>query len=305
MFKYFINQMSMEHNKHLPYFAFNFLTEYTHDDLAIPKNLDIKLSEMLQEFSANGLLNNTLLIVFSDHGSRLTYFSFKTDLGKMEKYLPFLSIHLPDGLQNSTFQKNIAQNRNKLVTFFDLYQTLRQFSWINEDRENRRNKSTDQFRINDPYVRQHRGISLFEEVPMNRSCKAAMIPNKQCVCYESAVIDNDQFLLETNNTFLNATQMIADYVNNLARDVRKKCATFVMEKLESVKKFVIYDIIYFKFVVIMQPGDAWFEVNVKTKANDSLQVYGEVNRLSRYYKQSWCVTNSQLRNFCYCTNTIE
>jgi hypothetical protein len=39
--------------KNVPYFSLNFLTEYTHNHLAIPSGLDLKLQELIQNFENN------------------------------------------------------------------------------------------------------------------------------------------------------------------------------------------------------------------------------------------------------------
>ena len=62
-----------------------------------------------------------------DHGNRINRYSYATEMGKLERYRPFLSVTLPEKLKNSTIAKNLKYNSDKLVSFFDLYQTLRHF----------------------------------------------------------------------------------------------------------------------------------------------------------------------------------
>ena len=64
----FMDRMNTGKNKNIPYVSFNFHSEYTHDDIAVPLNMDKYLKNMLQKFETKGYFNNTLLILFSDHG---------------------------------------------------------------------------------------------------------------------------------------------------------------------------------------------------------------------------------------------
>lgn len=56
--------------KDKPKFMFTFHNEYTHDNNNGAWNADEEVYQWLQEFHAKGYLNNTLLILMSDHGSR-------------------------------------------------------------------------------------------------------------------------------------------------------------------------------------------------------------------------------------------
>ena len=156
-----------DEKKRIPYFSFNFLTEMTHMHLAIPKNLDLKLSELLIRMNQNGYLDNTMLILMSDHGNRLNYFAYATETGKLERNLPFLSIKLPKKMRPTPFSANLKNNKNKLVSFFDVYQTLRHFLHVNKyglemlKDNNYSTFCTNQFCTNSFNDRHLRGISLF------------------------------------------------------------------------------------------------------------------------------------------------
>lgn len=164
----FIKQMSNPSS--VPYFSFNFLTEMTHDHLAIPSNLDKQLRNFLNRINSNGYLDNTMLLLFSDHGNRLNYYSYATEGGKLEKNLPFLSIKIPRKLKGTVFSSNLKDNTNKLISFFDIFQTIRQFYHINKYGLNSTivfeelktcNKKVEKNVLNE---RSRRGISLFVRI---------------------------------------------------------------------------------------------------------------------------------------------
>ena len=129
----FLDHMnSNENNRKMPYFSFNFITEYTHAYFAVPWQFDDALARSLARLEHKGYLDDTLLIVLSDHGNRLKFFAYATEIGKLEKYLPYLSIRLPKKWRQTSYMSNARHNRDKLVSFFDLYQTLRHYLYINK-----------------------------------------------------------------------------------------------------------------------------------------------------------------------------
>lgn len=56
--------------KERPKFVFGFHGEISHDDYNLVEAADQDLLEWLQWFNTSGQLNNTLLIIMSDHGHR-------------------------------------------------------------------------------------------------------------------------------------------------------------------------------------------------------------------------------------------
>lgn len=53
-----------------PLFAFSFHGELSHDSINLIGNADNDVTEWLQNLQRNGLLDNTILILMSDHGNR-------------------------------------------------------------------------------------------------------------------------------------------------------------------------------------------------------------------------------------------
>lgn len=299
----FLERMNNEENSKKPYFSFNFLSEYTHDFLASPPQLDTSFAELLAKLDNKGYFDNTLLFVLSDHGNRLQPFAYGTEIGKIEKYLPFASMRLPKMLWNTSFERNAKANIKKLISFYDFYQTLRHFMHLNSNYT----KTLDrrQYSVNDKTVRYLRGISLFEEIPINRSCADTLVPNEQCRCLKQKVINETQFYYETSKTFDDAVNLILNHVNNITINLRDRCIEFRKDKIKTAKSLNIYEIKMYKFVVIFQPGDAWFEASIKKQVNkqqenSQIVIHGNVNRLSAYGNQSICVDSFFIRNYCFC-----
>jgi hypothetical protein len=58
--------------------------------------------------------------------------------------------------------------------------------------------------------------------------------------------------------------------------------------------------------LVAQPGDAWFETNLKLSSHNLkkkiLNIHGLPSRLSAYGNQSHCVNDPLLVNYCYCSS---
>lgn len=94
--EYFLNSMrKIAENPNLrPYFVASFLWKISHD---YPSEIEVADSIFLQHFQqlyANGALNNTILIVLSDHGNRFNEIR-QTLIGRWEERMPFIAFYVP------------------------------------------------------------------------------------------------------------------------------------------------------------------------------------------------------------------
>ena len=273
--------------------------------MALPLNFDIILTEFLKKLERKGYFDKTLLLFLTDHGNKQIDYA-KTESGRHERLLPYLSIKFPKKLLGTTLHKNAINNKNKLISFFDIYQTLRHFLFVNKyGLENLQNENDpfcrNQFRNNSYELRNLRGISLFEEIPTNRSCADAQIPETYCSCFRKEDLDESQFLEETKNTFNSAAMIALNEIRNITYEVRAKCAPYSITSSNTFKKIVFNDgKTVYSGRMELQPGDALFEINFKF--NSSNLIMNDVPiRLSRYGNQSYCVNKRILKNFCFCS----
>ena len=255
---------------------------------------------MIEKLEKLNYLDNTLLIVFSDHGARLVPFAYQTEAGLIEENLPFVSIRLPKKLWGTRYEVNVQNNKNKLVTSFDIYQTLRHFLHLNKNYLKELDPS--QFMINDMNTRHLRGISLLEQIPTNRSCRDAFIPENFCSCNRKPSINEKEFNNLTNITFEQVKKFLLNYINNLTKKNRNKCKLLIFERLDRVFEFfhaTIKDLYNFSFS--LQPIDASFQAVIKiNKTNNNLSLYGKVVRLTSFGNNSNCINDKNLKLFCHC-----
>lgn len=112
------------------YFGFFWSSSFTHDFFNLPPQGDVAVLEFLQRLRRDdrGLLNNTVLLVVSDHGLRWGSFR-ETFQGHLEERLPMLWFVFPSWFENAYREamKNLRRNALTLTTPFDLYETFHDF----------------------------------------------------------------------------------------------------------------------------------------------------------------------------------
>ena len=110
------------HKRKQKYFAYISIAEMTHDWIEAGHYMDVPYHQLLSKFFDEKLMDNTMLVFFSDHGFR--YGSLRqTHTGEMENRLPFIFIHLPNNF-NKEYAENLRQNQFRLTTPFDIHATL-------------------------------------------------------------------------------------------------------------------------------------------------------------------------------------
>ena len=106
-------------------------------------------------------------------------------------------MRLPKKLWNTEFQANALLNKKRLFTVLDLHKTLQQFRILDSPLSSEFRSSFQQSSYG---FRQDRGVSLFEEIGVDRTCTQALIPMIFCsklrkVIYNEA--NYKDFLTET------------------------------------------------------------------------------------------------------------
>lgn len=180
-----------------PKFSFIFHSEASHNYNNPLSLLDDDLKEFLVYLKESGIMDNTILLLMSDHGMRISDLR-QYSQGKLEevefnclgcfliiffiifinffKRLPFFSIRMPESFQraNPEAMRNLRLNSRKLTTPFDIHETLEHFLNFDNSSLNPDWKSPNQ--------RMPRGISLLKHIPANRACEDAQIEAHWCSC---------------------------------------------------------------------------------------------------------------------------
>ena len=292
--------------KSSPYFGFTFITRLTHDYIHDTSKADILYTKFLKDI--HNVLNNTVLIFFSDHGIRFGKVR-QTFVGKIEERLPFLFFVFPQWFMKkyATYYKNLQTNSGRLTTPFDIYETLNHLMSLNHYKE----KNT-------------RGMSVLHEVPTNRTCKNAAILPHWCTCSNQKImLPSDTKIVEVANKFI---MKLNDKIINV-----KQCETLKLKRVVSASMLVTSDEIlmyektvhdvndqyiklgervktYIDYQIMLQttPGDAMFEGTIRYDEYwKSINMTEEFSRINMYGTTSHCVEGIDLKKICYCKTQLK
>ncbi|CAK9829876.1 hypothetical protein ANTRET_LOCUS7149 [Anthophora retusa] len=279
-----------------PYFALIWQASLTHDFFNYPQLGDESYYNLITHLYTDRLLNQTALIVMSDHGMRWGSFR-QTYQGRMEDSLPFVFIVLPRWWKEKyqVAWANLRRNTRSLTTAFDLHETLLDFLNSEKLEESRlRSRSKSMPRENNL----PRGISWFLPIPDYRTCKLASIDSHWCMCHNSYDVPPNDENLKDKAVFL---------VSELNKMLKKfvQCASLKLKEIKAAKAWKDEsdkeELIDYTITLQTEPGDAIFEGTVRYRSEDKTKkLVGSVSRLNAYGKQSACVDEFNMRLYCYC-----
>ncbi|XP_060063839.1 uncharacterized protein LOC132544282 [Ylistrum balloti] len=289
-------------------FAFTWLNELAHNYVNFLEYGDNDFMEFVKWLHLEGHLNKTVLLFFSDHGSRVDEIR-NTYIGRIEDRMPFVSIVIPEVLKKKypAIVENLRANEQRLTTTFDTYSALRDV--LNNKYEN----LTDEVRTDTPQA-----VSIFKRIPKVRSCADAKIPEHYCACYSSQAVNKTKPILKVIANF------VLQNINDFLLPVRNKCARLsvasIMEarivknnlerKADQEIKFTLRNWISSpeqrdntKYLIYIRttPGNATFEASVLRSPNGNMKIMDDISRTNRYGNQSACVADRFLKGYCFCT----
>ena len=330
----------MSLNQNTGFFGMMFIAEYSHDSTGRLSMADDDLYKFLVDFNENKRLNeNTILILFSDHGPRFSS-NRKSIKGLLEERNPFFSIYLPSRFEQKykSEYETLKINANKLSTPMDIYHTLMDLVNMESSEDDEVVKIDD----ND------RSSSLFKYISANRSCYEAGISQHWCACLKRTELVVDDNLNMIANKFL-------DYLNdNLLKDHLNECVRLELDKINKVylldsimgsaKKPVVEKTLlgYFRdlfkfylvapkvekdyeqyfFQITTRPNNAIFEFTVvyefdlnqeslnnligleKLNVDKFIIKENSISRINKYGNDPHCIYEKfpDLRKYCFCKN---
>ncbi|XP_060071100.1 uncharacterized protein LOC132551013 [Ylistrum balloti] len=290
-------------------FAFAWLNELAHNYVNFLEYGDNDFMELLKWMHEEGHLNRSVLLLYSDHGSRLDEIR-NTYVGRIEDRMPFVSMVLPEVLKNKypSIVENIKENQNRLTTVYNIHEALRDVLY-----KRYRNIKSD-ISSDEPTGRP---ISMFRPLPKSQSCANAKIPEHYCACYSSKPVNKSEPMVNTiANRVLNS-------INDILVPVRDKCAKLSLQtvlevralqnslerKAEKETKFTLLNLIMspeqhydqqYLIVIRTTPGNATFESTLKQIGKNDFKILDDISRTNRHGSQSGCISDRYLRGFCYC-----
>lgn len=293
-------------------FGFTVISDIAHEEPTLFSTVANDLSNLLRAIKESGILENTLFIVMSDHGSRFTALR-RTYQGKIEERLPFMSIVLPNKLKIALpdAEKFLKANVDVLTTPFDIHTTILDVVGLKHLRNN----------YTVPGSSLPRGMSLLKPIPKSRSCSEADILAHWCACLNWADVS------PVDKMYERAPMALANFINQLIAD-NDKCATRSLTSIEWVKrenvndqvlKFidvntenyvpifeesVSYNFEFYQVKIVMSPMNAAYEGTITyIRYLDQFLISEQyISRVNAYGQEPKCVmkTHPHLRKYCYC-----
>ncbi|XP_060065896.1 uncharacterized protein LOC132546203 [Ylistrum balloti] len=272
-------------------FGFVYLSRVYHNSDNIVKEYDDVLTNFLENFIKDGHANNTVLIVFSDHGSRFGHLR-KSPVGRLEERLPAVFMVLPTNFSIDAIEavSNLNENARKLTTPYDVHETLLDILHQTQNRT-----------INGTH-----GISLFSEIPPDRDCRRAGISSHWCTCSLFKDIDVASPIAK------DLGQLMLKYVNKMLLKYEEFCRQLELKTIHYVAEWDITGqnktatsnaIVKRDYVMKIEtsPGGALLETTILYRNGKYyIRDYDGISRLNMYIGQADCITAYPAKKVCFC-----
>jgi len=308
-------------------FSFIFHSEFSHDNSLRLPLADDDLQRHLAALYDAGHLDHTVLVLISDHGPRFDR-TRRTTRGKYDERLPYLAVRLPPSF--TARYPNAAENlrlnaaTGRLVTAFDVHATLLDVMRYATSEQS----PQDVPQVQLYYGRLPRAISLFAEVPVDRSCTDADIAPHWCACLRWYPLSVESTPIQQ------ASQRVVDVINAMTSPHRSQCAALRLRDVIEGDLFADDDRLLqfrrssdahgrvpemtdtlnatellYRVVIVTWPGGALFDATVRHPVTTN-DVYDDlfdvdtrqISRTNQYGRQPHCIMDSypHLRPYCYC-----
>lgn len=277
--------------KESAHFGFFWMNTFSHNEISTPTMMDDKLERFLTDLDDTGITNHSLVIFLSDHGIRFGDIR-ATETGWLEERLPFIYLSFPPWFKERfpTEYGNFEQNKNRLTTPYDLHMTLQHILVMSG--LNHTIKPSDAC----PGC-----VSLFEEVPEERSCEDANITQHWCTCagYSETKLE-PKVEKRVAKVFLKALNHIVYQSFHLGGD---RCAKYTNKNITvRLSEKFSYKNTSYALVILKTKPKASFETTMSFSGDimgSTLKV-GDISRLDFYGTHSYCVSDANLKKYCYC-----
>ncbi|KAH8365917.1 hypothetical protein KR093_007301 [Drosophila rubida] len=284
------------------FFGFFWTNTHSHSDISQTSSMDDYLRNYLQRLVAQGTMEHSIVVFFSDHGLRFGP-TRATWSGHLEERLPFLFIWLPPFIrsQHPEFVEALRLNRNRLTTPYDLHLTLKHILTLS-GRTNGLETGLDTAK--DCAQCQ----SLLLPVPLNRSCEDVAIADHWCTCWGyDAVYKN-------YTTMLHLGERVVHYLNDYVKNFRNGslahlCQPLVLQGINSAYKARIVEADFggsqvYWMTFYTGPNQALYETTVRYNKHlpkeESVLVTGSVSRLNSYSGEADCMNDFAIKKYCFC-----
>jgi hypothetical protein len=280
---------------------------YTHNTYSEGGMIEPDLLSLLQDLNQHGYLNNTLLIVMGDHGSR--YGKARAVLqGKLEERLPLFSMRFPTwfGDKFPTIMKNLKINTNRLTSWYDVYATFRHmlsYPSLPSDIKHCQ--------------------SLLTEIPISRTCEEANVAEHWCPCLRWEPVDHSythaQKAALAAVEYMNGANLEHQESAEMCRNLSLKSVNYALLERPNDKLLSFagtndlrpvfnqrlnpahQHICRYQVQFTTSPNNGTYEATVRYHKSWFIVSKG-ISRINKYGNQPECIARQlpHLRKFCMC-----
>ena len=278
------------------YFLLSHLMTITHGNENGASALDKVYYDFLSRIQSRGHLENTILFFYSDHGIRFGNIR-QTKIGRLEERLPALYISFPKLFQEryADRMRNVRTNARRLTTPFDIHATLLDLLGLYKPG-------------NTAKKGMQRGLSLFTEIPPERTCKDATIAGHWCACNVETPINPDDPVVQKAAIF------VVSKMNDDLREHGDSCVQLTLEVIATARTLEVkrpfnvgrysFPQSMYQFSFETSPGRGLFEATTMHQSNGVFTLIGDISRVNMYGGQSDCITHVRHKLFCYCKSFL-
>ncbi|XP_058789511.1 uncharacterized protein LOC131663242 isoform X2 [Phymastichus coffea] len=281
-----------------PSFGFFWSNSISHESMNGPSLYDARFVAKLRAMDDAGVMNDSMVVVLSDHGMR--YGDIRdTFVGWYEERLPFFYIWLPEWFRrrNPDAYAALLVNQDRLTSPYDVYETLRDVL--------QRAGGQAPISTGCPLC-----SSLFKPTSMERGCRDAGISPHWCTCvgFES-YNKSDPIVSEGASQFV-------EYVNNLTERYKtslglRLCSILSLKRIIRVKKLLDYDnlrptdkVLKLFYLLELTPGGGKFEITMDYRPPGIHIIREEqVSRINLYGHDAICLDKGY-KKYCQCRINI-
>lgn len=272
------------------FFGLFWINSYSHNDNSRPQDADVIFENFFNQLSYTGILTNTFVIVFSDHGVRFGEHRLKIE-SYYDERMPSLFIWPPlkfKGRQSKKF-RSLFVNQFRLLTPFDLYNTLMDIRAISLCRNNL-------MAVSEACPKCH---SLLEVVSANRTCQDVGIHDKWCSCHKLYPLP-----VQDPEGEMSVQTAVAHIKSIVKSTVTKRCWSCMDLSLKVILRIHFYyhvdkKSLYYVVAFSMTPSNVSYEATVLLK-DGRREMVGPVSVISPYRGLGKCTIQSRDRLFCLC-----
>ncbi|KAL3269861.1 hypothetical protein HHI36_008918 [Cryptolaemus montrouzieri] len=273
-------------------FGFFWMNSFSHENLNTPSRMDEKITNLLKEITDRGILENSIVIFFSDHGIRFGKIRH-TYTGWLEERLPYIYFSFPRWFKEEHPQEitNFQINANRLTTPYDVHLTLQHVLVISGFNYTLRTLDTC-----------HLCKSLFTTIGLNRSCENAGISPRWCTCGRYSKLDQrEQTVVKAADFLIGEIQKII-----FEKGGSLKCEKFQLGKIlpsYTSDKFSYKNDTYLLISLETVPKaifESTLHLKIDAKNMTKFSIEGSISRLDSYALHAKCVTNPTLKQYCFC-----